>query len=86
MPQVRETKSTVARNKNTEVQTEPTLDTTHEPTATQKRFTMIQVAAYLRAEKRGFKNGDPVKDWLEAEREVEATLTAGRRSPRAHTN
>ena len=35
---------------------------------------MIAEAAYLRAEKRGFTGGDPVRDWMEAEREVDAHL------------
>jgi len=35
---------------------------------------MIATAAYYRAEKRGFADGDPVKDWLEAEKEIEASL------------
>lgn len=33
---------------------------------------MIETAAYYRAEKRGFSDGDPLKDWLEAEREIDA--------------
>jgi hypothetical protein len=33
---------------------------------------MIKTAAYYRAEKRGFSDGDPVKDWLEAESEIAA--------------
>ena len=33
---------------------------------------MIETAAYFRAEKRGFADGDAVKDWLEAEREIDA--------------
>ncbi len=36
-----------------------------------KRRRMIETAAYYRAEKRGFSDGDPLKDWLEAEREIE---------------
>ena len=35
---------------------------------------MIETAAYYRAQKRGFSGGDPVADWLEAEREIEALL------------
>ena len=31
---------------------------------------IVAVAAYLRAEKRGFVSGDPVDDWLTAEREI----------------
>jgi len=40
----------------------------------QQRRQMIASAAYLRAERRGFKCGDPVTDWLEAEAEVDAEL------------
>ncbi len=35
--------------------------------------TWIQVAAYYRAERRGF-NGDPSEDWLAAEQEVQQQL------------
>lgn len=38
------------------------------------RHQMIAEAAYLRAELRGFTDGDPVDDWLEAEREVDSLL------------
>ena len=40
----------------------------------EQRYSMIQVAAYLRAEKRGFRNGDPTEDWLTAERDIDAAL------------
>lgn len=36
----------------------------------EQRRGMIAVAAYLRAERRGF-NGDPTEDWLAAEAEIE---------------
>ena len=39
-----------------------------------ERHRMIETAAYYRAQKRGFSGGDPVADWLEAEREIEALL------------
>jgi len=32
---------------------------------------MVAVAAYYRAERRGFARGDPTADWLEAEAEIE---------------
>jgi hypothetical protein len=35
---------------------------------------MIAEVAYFRAEARGFEGGDPVRDWLEAEAEVDAVL------------
>ena len=37
---------------------------------------MIAVAAYYRAEHRGFREGDPVDDWLKAEAEIEQVLQA----------
>lgn len=37
---------------------------------------MIELAAYLRAERAGFGNTNPLQDWIEAEREVEASLAA----------
>ncbi len=40
----------------------------------ENRHRMIETAAYYRAQKRGFSGGDPVADWLEAEREIEALL------------
>ena len=38
------------------------------------RRRMIAEAAYYRAERRGFANGDPVTDWLAAEAEIEGRL------------
>jgi hypothetical protein len=40
----------------------------------EERHRMIETAAYYRAEKRGFSDDDPVKDWLEAEGEIEASF------------
>lgn len=48
------------------------MSTVNEKTALEKRHRMIETAAYFLAEKRGFADGDPVKDWLEAEREIDA--------------
>lgn len=41
-----------------------------------QRRQMIAEAAYFRAERRGFRDGDPVTDWIEAEKEVEEQLAA----------
>lgn len=41
---------------------------------TQVRHSMIAVAAYYRAERRGNGPGDPVQDWFEAEAEIEQQL------------
>ena len=51
--------------------------------APDERHRMIAEAAYHRAEKRGFMNGDPVRDWLEAEALIENELRNGRKSRRA---
>jgi hypothetical protein len=40
------------------------------------RYRMICEAAYLRAERRGFRPGGEVDDWLAAEEEVERLLAA----------
>lgn len=39
-----------------------------------QRRQMIAEAAYFRAERRGFDGGDPVRDWVEAEAEVDAEI------------
>ena len=44
------------------------------------RRAMIAEAAYLRAEQRGFASGYELEDWLLAEREVDALLSAHRGS------
>jgi hypothetical protein len=41
----------------------------------EERHAMIEMAAYLRAEKRGFVEGDPAEDWTAAEAEVDSRLT-----------
>jgi len=38
---------------------------------------MIEEAAYYRAEKRGFRAGHEMQDWLEAEAEIVLTLPEG---------
>jgi len=73
MAHVRETRTT-----NTNAQNN--VDTTNQAAAPSQiltpdqRQSMIQTAAYLRAEKRGFQGGHPVQDWVDAEREIDATL------------
>lgn len=39
----------------------------------EQRMELVAAAAYRRAEERGFEGGDPSLDWLEAEREVDAS-------------
>lgn len=45
----------------------------HKITSNQRRQ-MIAEAAYFRAERRGFNGGDTVRDWCEAEAEIDAEL------------
>ena len=47
---------------------------TAEPGSADERWRMIAEEAYLRAERRGFSHGDPIDDWLAAEREVDKRL------------
>jgi hypothetical protein len=49
------------------------MSNSHRVSANQRRQ-MIAEAAYFRAERRGFRGGDPLKDWFEAEAEVDAQL------------
>ena len=42
--------------------------------SSETRREMIAVAAFLRAEQRQFQDGDPVEDWLIAEKEVDRLL------------
>lgn len=44
-----------------------------------ERAHRIAEAAYYLAQQRGFSGGDPVQDWLEAERIIDAGPTASRR-------
>jgi len=44
-------------------------------TAPEARQQLIAESAFLKAERRGFEGGDPVEDWLEAEREVDSSPT-----------
>lgn len=48
------------------------------PVSAAERARMIAEAAYFRAQRRGFGNGDPVRDWAEAEAEIDAMLLHSR--------
>jgi hypothetical protein len=41
------------------------------------RHDLIQLTAYHKAQRRGFTNGNPEQDWLEAEQEVDRLLLGG---------
>jgi hypothetical protein len=49
------------------------------PITPEMRYQMICEAAYYRAEQRGFTNGDPEQDWIEAEAEVDQRLNKERK-------
>lgn len=51
---------------------------THRPVSAAERARMVAEAAYYRAQRRGFANGDPVRDWAEAEAEIDALLLHSR--------
>lgn len=46
--------------------------------STEQRLHYIEVAAYYIAQRRGFDGGDPVKDWVAAELEIDRLLAEGR--------
>lgn len=50
-----------------------------------QRHLMIAEAAYYHAERRGFWCGNPVTDWLEAEREIDAMLCSIEKSDQEKT-
>ncbi len=48
-----------------------------QPVSSEERQRMIAEAAYFRAMQRGFDGGDPMDDWLIAEREINKLLSDG---------
>ena len=44
--------------------------------APEARYRMIEAAAYLRAERRGFASGNALDDWVAAEAEIDALLNS----------
>lgn len=72
------TKTAVARQVPTTPKPEQSATTTSQAltpdVSPEQRHQMIAELAYLRAEKRGFQGGDPLVDWVEAEREIDREL------------
>ena len=56
----------------------PSIEPKHDPLTAEARWQRTAVAAFYRAEARGFAPGRELDDWLAAERALEATDTAGR--------
>lgn len=52
----------------------PTKQPTGGSLTPEARYRLIAEAAYLIAEARGFQDGDPTRDWLQAEAEVDERL------------
>lgn len=48
------------------------------PASAEQRRHYIEVAAYYRAERRGFTDTDPAEDWMQAEIEVDRLLAEGK--------
>ena len=48
------------------------------PITEEQRQAMVAERAYFKAESRGFRGGDPQRDWYEAESEVDALILRGR--------
>ncbi|MBT8419969.1 MAG: DUF2934 domain-containing protein [Gammaproteobacteria bacterium] len=44
----------------------------------EERWNMIAVAAYYRAEQRGFIGGSPAEDWIAAEEEIDSLLSGNK--------
>ena len=65
------------KDSNNEPARESRAKTVEEPmmVSSEQRRSMIAQFAYLRAERRGFEAGDPLTDWLESEKEVDALLS-----------
>jgi len=59
----------------TKKSTKPTKpDTSLIESSPEERLKVIAVAAYHKAEKRGFAPGDELQDWVEAEKEIDTLL------------
>lgn len=75
----------MAKEKSPRQRTASTTAGPGNPTSTaapEKRRHMIEEAAYYRALKRGFDGGDPVEDWLAAEREINRLLPSPQQQKR----
>ena len=69
------TRKTQEKNPATAAKTKARNTATATSLGTEERQRLIAEAAYLRAEQRNFIGGDPVTDWLEAEADVDASLS-----------
>ena len=59
----------------TKKSTKPTKpDTSLTKSSPEERWKVIAVAAYHKAEQRGFAPGDELQDWVEAEKEIDTLL------------
>jgi len=61
--------------RKTSIRKPRTQEDTKSPVTAEERQGMIAVAAYLKAESRGFVGGNPADDWLAAEAEIDQILS-----------
>ena len=55
----------------------PPVRTRQAPITEEQRQAMVAECAYYKAQRRGFRGGDPQQDWYEAESEVDALILRG---------
>ena len=65
-----------SQSSSTEQLQDPTGKTEAGPAKPEGRMQRIAVAAYYRSEQRGFLPGGELEDWLEAEKQIDASLVA----------
>jgi len=66
------TKKVAKKSKTTSKQKTPSISITSE-----ERWKMIAIAAYHKAERRGFAPGSDLQDWADAEQEIDELLMSG---------
>ena len=71
------TRKTAAKTAETKKVTRSVQDTSSIDITPEERWKMIAVAAYHKAEKRGFAPGNELQDWNEAENEIDKLLSGG---------
>ncbi len=74
--------SWATRNKGAKLVSVPNVIASHKSIPQDQRRKLIAEAAYLKAERRGFRGGSPERDWLDAEAEVDANLLREARGTR----
>ena len=71
------TKRPARRAAETGAAERPLVHARRAPITEGQRQAMVAERAYFKAERRGFRGGDPLQDWVEAESEVDALILRG---------